>query len=98
MRHAAEALKKPLGLEGLEAYGPPDHMLVHRLTAREAEALTNAAEMLWRDDIPTLPLHDALIVPESRSSYAAQTLELSFHGKFGVTPRVVNPVTVRGDF
>ena len=98
LRHAAEALKKPLGLERLTRYGKPEKLLPHRLMAREAEALTGAAEVLWRSDIPVLPLHDALIVPESRSHYAAQTLELSFHGQIGVTPRVVNPVTVYGDF
>lgn len=88
LQDAGEALSGPLGLGRLRAHGTPQKLLVHRLMALEADALGTAAWALWSEDIPALPLHDALLVAEGTAPFARQTMELAFHARWGITPRL----------
>ncbi len=59
-----------------------------RIMWREACALTMAMDTLRRQDIPALPLHDALIVRERDRGAAADALRRGYQECLGVTPRV----------
>lgn len=55
----------------------------------ESTAIIDAVKTLAFDhDIPALPLHDALLVPESKATIAAQCLLRSFHKHVGIWPHI----------
>jgi len=55
----------------------------------EAEALRTAMERLWDQEIPSLPVHDSLIVPAWASNAAREAIIDGYERVIGVTPRVV---------
>jgi hypothetical protein len=55
----------------------------------ESEAIMLAIEVLMRRGVPSLPMHDALIVRASDVAEGATALYLAFHGVVGVLP-VIN--------
>ena len=55
----------------------------------ESTAVIAAVKTLAFDhDIPALPLHDALIVPETKAEIAAQCLFDSFYKQVGIAPHI----------
>jgi hypothetical protein len=59
-----------------------------RIMWREACALTMAMDTLRQQDIPALPLHDALIVRERDREAAGEALRRGYRECLGVMPRV----------
>ena len=50
----------------------------------ESEAMIAAMELLRSQDIAALPVHDSLIVPQSKKLIAKDALESTFQSRFGV--------------
>jgi hypothetical protein len=59
-----------------------------RLQRMEADAMTQAMWALWRQDIPSLPVHDSLIVPQGAEEAASRALQSAYQHVAGVVPRV----------
>ncbi|QFU07941.1 hypothetical protein PARPLA_02231 [Rhodobacteraceae bacterium THAF1] len=55
----------------------------------EAEALLKAMQNLWEQGIPSLPVHDSLIVPRSAFAVAKDAIINAFENIIGVSPKVV---------
>ncbi|GGD30023.1 hypothetical protein [Croceicoccus pelagius] len=61
-----------------------------RLQYLESEALLTAMEVLAFDHhIPSLPVHDSLIFPESHGEIGKETIKASFKSIVGVEPVVM---------
>ncbi len=59
------------------------------LQFRESEILLSAMETLaYEHDVPALPVHDSLIVPELKGSLAISVLKQAFHASVGIEPSV----------
>ena len=54
------------------------------LMYEESEAMIAAMELLRSQDIAALPVHDSLIVPQSKKLIAKDALESTFQSRFGV--------------
>ena len=50
----------------------------------ESEAMLEAIETLIEKDVPSLPVHDSLIVPSSRAELAKKKIEEVFQSRFNV--------------
>ena len=50
----------------------------------ESEAMITAMELLRSQGIAALPVHDSLIVPQSKKLIAKGILETTFQSRFGV--------------
>ena len=50
----------------------------------ESEAMIAAMELLRDQDIAALPVHDSLIVPQSKKLIVQDVLESTFQSRFGV--------------
>jgi len=59
------------------------------LQYHEAEALGIAMTELWRKGIPSLPVHDSLIVPVSKKDVARDLLAFGFEKQVGALPTIV---------
>lgn len=59
-----------------------------KLQRIEAQALTYAMWSLWDDGIPSLPMHDSLIVPEQHESAAVLALKEAYSREAKIVPRV----------
>jgi hypothetical protein len=84
-------LRDPAGLvpEGFLAGAPRPAVLGHYLTGLEAEAMTTAMRVLWRDNRAlALPMHDGLIVPRTAARAAADALRLGYLVFADVEPEV----------
>jgi len=81
---------KPVVLERYPALASLDGSrgaLWRHLMFRESEAVLAAMECLRSMDVPSLPMHDALIVPASKASKAKEVLESACRYHWGVWPR-----------
>jgi hypothetical protein len=83
----AYPLLKHMGQWGLE-WG--DLMYV------ESEVIIKAMTVLMRMGVPSLPVHDALIVPVSDAAEGARTLYLSFHSIVGTLPVIKTKSRIEG--
>jgi hypothetical protein len=88
----AQAVAGPAGLARMSSLGTPETLLIHRLMAIEARALTFAMRALrGPQGGPVeliLPMHDGLLVRQGLAEHAAETLKLAFHGVARVHARV----------
>jgi len=85
LREPAKAVAGVAGLIGLGGHGAPQLLLVHRLQAIEAEALTVAMRELRRlRGILTLPVHDSLVVPASPPNVIEDVMISAFEKVAGV--------------
>jgi hypothetical protein len=58
------------------------------LVYRESEAIVSAADYAVSYGVPALPLHDALLVPESGVKIAEDAMEGAYYTLIGVRPRI----------
>jgi hypothetical protein len=89
MRNPTAAVAGPAGLAALAPYAPPERLLVHRLMAIEAAAITGAMRALReRYGALSLPVHDSLIVPAALAEEAAAALVAEFQTVAGAAVTV----------
>ena len=50
----------------------------------ESEAMIETIQTLIEKDVPSLPVHDSLIVPRSRAEFAKQVITEVFQSRFNV--------------
>ena len=91
MKAPAATVAGPAGLADLGHLGKPQALLIHRLMAIEADALTAAMNALMlipgSPHILALPMHDGLIVPNSHADLTARYVSQAFDARAGVAVR-----------
>ena len=55
----------------------------------ESEAVVSTVILLMRSGVPSLPVHDSLIVPASAEAMASDILSNNYNHVCGVTPALV---------
>lgn len=85
MAEISEALAEqyPFLREPGEVLGVPNDRVALRLQFLEAEAVGAAMNHAWIQDVPAVPVHDSLIVPERYAKAAATDLWLAYRARFG---------------